>query len=280
MLSITLDWLSVTFKEQSHAREKFSNLFARAETIHPAKPTFGYTECTKDANGVLSMWNPDREEMGHHIIFAGSALRHLFQYSGVSQRGMVQAVSDAGGHITRLDVAKDLDGIPVNLENVYSAVKRGENQGTCRTVSKLESGTDGITVYMGSRQSEKFARIYNKRAQLGLTEGNWFRYELETKGLVARALAGLLVETDDWGAIFDGIALGMVDLPKCKEYGKFFSADTVPIGLPQLERQTNRESWIQLQVIPAIVEHYHEHRDSEAVRLLRQLLDFEDNKPE
>jgi len=266
----------MTFKEMTRESVQFTSVFARAEKIQDSAPRFGYTSAITDANGVVSMWNVDRPEMGHHVIFAGSALRNVFEYCGVSQRGLVQAVSNSGGHITRLDIAKDLEGVPCNLENVYTAVKKGENRGTCRTISRLDSGTDGTTVYLGSRQSEKFARIYNKASQLNLEGTEWKRYELELKGMVARAMGRLLVDTDNWAGCFDAMALGMVNLPRSKDYQKFFQAGETLVGIPQIEKTTDREAWIKDQVVKAVIVHYQQYPHSEAIALLRKTLDFLD----
>lgn len=268
MLTITLDWLTITFKEMTHESVEFTSLYTRAPKVQDSAPRFGYTSAITDANGVVSMWNADRPEMGYHVIFAGSALRNIFEYCGVSQRGLVQAVSDAGGHITRLDLAKDLEGVLCNLENVYSAVKKGDNRGACRTVSRLDSGTNGTTIYLGSRQSEKFARIYNKASQLNLEGIEWKRYELELKGMVARAMGSLLVDTDNWFGCFDAMASGMVDLPRSKDYQKFFQEGETLVGIPQIEKKTDREKWIEEQVISAVCQHFYHHPDSEAIKRL------------
>lgn len=90
--------------------------------------------------------------------------------------------------ITRVDIAKDFfDGEyspdqakADRLKGLFTAhrvMPNGESVG-----SDWESGTlKGKTYYIGSRESSKFARIYEKGKQLGDKTSNWTRFEIEFK---------------------------------------------------------------------------------------------------
>jgi Replication initiation factor len=276
VLTITLDWLSATFKENTRESNNYLAQFARAEPLVPEAARNGYDTAYRDKNSVVCMWHTTRKEMGLHVIFSGTALRNVFEHVGISQRGLVAATLNAGASITRLDVAKDATDMPIELGNIWQFLKDKAYLGTARTANKIENSDGGVTIYVGSRTSEKFIRIYDKANQLSLVGKKWKRYELETKGIVARALANNLVVTEQWSGAFDGIVVGMVDIPQSPDYQKFFSEDTVLVGIPKLEKQTDREAWILSQCLPAIVNHYQENRTSEAVRLLRNALDLID----
>jgi len=264
----------MTFKEDTRELQDFCNLYARAEKVNDEPARNGYNSASKDANGVVCMWHTDRAEMGYHVIFAGSALRNVFERLGVSQRDLVKAARNAGGHFTRLDLAKDAQDVPINLGSIWEHIERKEYQAFTRTFSTITNQDGARTIYMGSRQSERFARIYDKLAQLGLQKGHWYRYELETKGMVARALAALLVGEANWAGAFDSMALGMVDIPKSRDYRAFFADGEVLVGIPKIERSTDREAWIQNQVIKAVIVHFVEYPDSPAVALLFEALKF------
>lgn len=274
MLSITLDWLAFTFKEDTHEAAAWIRLYADAQGSMAIAPTNGYRSAYRSAQGVVVQWNVDREEMGYHVVIAGSAIRHVLQYHELDQTALVQSVLDAGGSITRLDLAKDVQGVAISLDEIYQALERGEHNGTARSFSQIHSLGGGNTVYVGSRQSEKFIRIYNKAAQSQLQNELWFRFELETKGMVARALATILIEGASWNAAFDTIALHMVDLPQCKDYKAFYPKSIVEIGIPKLEKKSDREKWIETQVTPAVAKHLVEFPDSEAVNRLMALLEL------
>lgn len=273
MLTIALDWLSITFKGWNDETREFIYRFASHPETIPATPRFGYTDATSDSFGVLQMWNFDRQEMGHHAQFSGSALRNLFERDGISSKTLLEQALHAGARVTRLDMALDAQDAKINISDIVKALEKGQNKGAARSYSEVRSNDGGHTVYVGSRQSEKFIRIYHKGAETGQPDRDWVRFEIETKGDVSRALSTLLSTGNDWANVFRGLALGMLTLPLCDSYNAFFPNGEVPIGLPKIERQSDREQWIETQVIEAVCKHAIEHPDSKAVnRLMSALL--------
>lgn len=282
-VSITLDWLAFTFKESTHEAAKWLRVYASNNAGMAIAPTNGYRDAYRTQNGIVVQWNIDREEMGYHVIIAGSAIRHVLIDNELDQATLIQTVRDAGASITRLDLAKDLQGVNVSLDKIYTALEQKQSIGTARSFSQIHSIGGGNTVYVGSRQSEKFIRIYDKAAQMGLHGVFWYRYELETKGMVARALAALLCESANWASAFDTISRHMVDVPKCDDYQQFFLPGVVEIGIPKLEKKSDREAWIEKQVIPAVLKHVIEFPSSEAVNRLVALIELvkrQGNTPE
>jgi hypothetical protein len=278
VLTITIDWLAVNFKEYTLAAETFFNSYARIGDTQDTDAHNGYTRATMDSNGTVVQWNPEYSSMGHHCIFSGSALRNIFTSTTTSANTLLKSCIDARGNISRLDMAKDLTEEPFDYEAVYQSLKQGNGGGNIRSFSKVESGENGYTIYMGSRQSERFARLYNKAAQSNLPDALWTRFEVETKGMVARAVAVSLIASRDWSGVFDSVVLGMVGNAKRVNLEQFFIPGNVPIGLPKIERQTDRESWIANQCIPAITRHYIDNPTSEAVTRLIAMLDLIDKQ--
>jgi hypothetical protein len=273
-LSITLDWLAFTYKDMSREAAKWIQLRASAENSVDCAPTNGYRAAYRTTQGIVIMWNLDRSEMGYHVIISGSAIRNIIDQQNVDQKTLLGEVCNTGASITRLDLAKDAQDAEISLDAIYGELESGRYTGTARTVSQLHSPNGGNTVYIGSRQSEKFIRIYDKAAQENLHDRLWCRFELECKGMVARALAVLLAKTDRWQDAFNEIALGMVDIEHSSDWKQFFMDESVPIGMPKLEKKSDREAWIASQVTPAVVKHFIEHADSKAVQWLRKTLDL------
>lgn len=278
MLTITIDWLAVNFKEYTHAAERFMRTHASSNPIQDATPRFGYSRATMDDNGVVIQWNPDRTDMGHHVIFSGSSLRNIFSKTEVQPRTLLRSVHDAGGSVSRLDLAKDCTGKTIDLQSVYKSLEQGDNRGNARTFGQIRSNDNGHTIYIGSRQSERFIRIYDKAAQEHIQGMLWTRLELETKGMVARALSAQLLVVDAWESTFDAVVQGMVLLPDRTLMGAFFEQGVCKIGLPKIEKQTDRERWISDQVISAVAKHYIDHPESKGVKRLRDILDLIDNQ--
>jgi len=273
-IAVTLDWLAFTFRERTRDSEDYINHFLRIDSGNPERPRNGYDTAFRTEDNVVVSWHSNRAEMGTHVVFAGSALRKFCERLSWSQIDTLEVACGSGGTVSRLDIAKDAKGGHISLSKIWDEIQTGNRQGTARTFAKMESGANAITIYLGSRQSERFARIYDKAKEQGDNIGQWKRYELECKGMVSRALANILRVEPKWGAAFDAVALAMLDLPDCEDYQNFFTEGEAAVAFPKIERTSDREAWIAQQCIPAIVEHYQEHPESEAVRLLLESLQF------
>jgi len=278
MLYITIDWLAGTFHKERSNEAEFINKYARALPILSGTPRHGYNQAEIDRHGVQLLWNSDREEMGTHVVFPGSALKSLYEQQNVQLATLLRDFANAGAKISRLDLAKDFTGAEIDLETIYQSLERGRNEGTARSFSKVQSAGGGYTLYVGSRQSEKFIRIYNKAAQESLTDTYWYRYELETKGMVARAVATSLIASGNWSGVFDVATRGMLDFFGTTPLAHFYALDTVPVGLPKIERQTDREAWIASQVLPAVAKYYIDNPQSEAIARLIATLNLIDKQ--
>lgn len=90
-------------------------------------------------------------------------------------------------HISRMDYAVTVlfaNGIP----SVKDWIIAGADVPSRRVVRVIPDGNEGGTLYVGSRGSDKFGRIYDKGAQLGTIPGRlYWRWEVEYKGECARA---------------------------------------------------------------------------------------------
>lgn len=274
MLTITIDWLAMTFKELTRNGKEFLLRYASNPAVVPETPRNGYTAATRDAHGVQVMWNPDRQEMGHHAVFGGSALRDILSGDGISPITLLSEAVLSGASITRLDLAKDITETEIDLSKVYKCLAKATRSGTARKISRLESVDGGYTIYAGSRQSERFIRIYDKAAESKLSGVLWYRLEVESKGQAARAIATLLHQGQSPTRIFDALVLGMVGDYAEIELSAFRMRGETPLGLPKIERQSDREKWIDTQVIPAVMKYFIEHRESAAVRRLIDSLSF------
>lgn len=278
MNSVTIDWIALTIKELKSEPETTLLLIARDTETYPTDSNNGYDTAVRTKGGMVAMWHSTRSEMGFHIVVSGGALRNLLERSGLSQGQVLRQLSDLDGRFTRIDLAKDVRGVSIDLDGVYEAISSGKTKGTARSFSQMHSPNGGNTIYVGSRQSERFVRIYDKAAQTGLIGEQWKRFEIECKGMVARAMANVLLDTDNWGRVFDDFAQSMLSLPRCADYMAFFDGTKSEIGFPKIEKRSDREAWILKQVLPAVMEHYAEFPDSDAVQTLRRMIDLIDRQ--
>lgn len=94
-------------------------------------------------------------------------------------------LESTAGRLTRVDVcADDLKGLfPIALAQQWLQTGEFDNRGqkvNRQLIDDYDTG-NGKTLYIGSRQSEKFLRVYEKGRQLGDKESPWTRYEGEFK---------------------------------------------------------------------------------------------------
>lgn len=273
MLTVTIDWIAATFKEYTNEAEQFIVAYASFGTPQASKPRNGYNTALRDDCGSELLWNTGNRGMGYHVVFSGSALRNLFEQKAIQPLTLLRALYDAGGRVSRLDLAKDCTGEKIDGAAVYKSLEQGRGGGNTRTFGRIVSNGGGDTIYIGSRQSERFIRVYNKAAQTGDTTIDWWRMEIETKGDVARLVALSLYQGAGFVQLFDGIINKMVGELDSVGLEPFVSRGLVEFGLPKVNKVTDREKWIAEQVIQAIAQHYIDNPNSEAIAALKQMLE-------
>ena len=273
-VTITLDWISFTYKEMTHESEAWLNQYTDTETATPATPRHGYSAASSEKNGILHMWNLEREEMGHHVIINGSCLRDIVEYRGISQQTLLQEILNSGASVTRLDLAKDAKDVYVDYGDIWSDLERGEYKGSAQKTARMQGSDGGNTIYVGSRTSDRFMRLYDKAAQTGNADILWSRLEIEYKGMVARAVSTVLARDVHWSSVFNNEVSRMLSLSEQSTFRVFVDSDDCAIGVPKIEKQVDREKWIDKQVIKAVCQHYIEYPDSDAVKRLIETLNF------
>ena len=264
MFSISLDWLSFTIPERK-SPDAILEILSLNSASTPITPRFGYTWGRQSKDGVVLFGHATRLDMGLHILISGSALRAL-EASGHDANSLLAYVVKSRYKITRLDLAKDAQDEPIDLNAIMVAGVENKFTGTAQTCDIVKGNKGGRTLYVGSRKSERFARIYDKGAQTGTGE-NWLRYEFELKGDVARAIGNLLVEQrNDWNGVFGAMARSFFNVD-AGGYEKWLEGESVK-GLPKIEKRSDREKWIFEQVIPALTDHLAKNPDSAAIQAL------------
>ena len=121
--------------------------------------------------------------------------------SGAGAERHGESVTRMAGNVTRLDLQVTIDGVPAGTNLAGESLRRLR-----RNVTRRGRPTEwdyrltrnrGATLYLGSRQSTVYARLYDKSAEEGGEHlGGTWRYELEAKSDVALSLARGLVDSN------------------------------------------------------------------------------------
>lgn len=187
------------------------------------------------------MASPTGHPMGVHVSWSGSALATV-DAEAVLAKGLYD-----GGRCSRIDLALDVrEELPiVELHYLFEA---GAAISQARQSALFIQG-DGKTCYIGSRSSQKFLRIYDKRAQTGSQEP-WTRIELECKAEFARTIAEHVATAGLQNV--PAIIRGFADWPTQPQWVACTASPTLSKSTPKAERRKDTRAWLLTSVAPAL----------------------------
>lgn len=190
----------------------------------------GYTNSLKYGNTsakVLIMWSWKQPWMGVTVMFYGQGKK---LYEALAKMTDIEIdwfslITDIyvkfKGHVSRIDIAVDLINYGFSVNNIAEKLKNDKYEfinGKTKRVIGLEKmktiGNSGEvdTIYVNSRKSDAFLRIYNKRKQ-GISNKNsgyylqakdtqdWIRIEAEFKHREAHNIGNELAKLVDTSKI-------------------------------------------------------------------------------
>lgn len=193
--------------------------------FEPTTALNGYTQafCFGDSykeGKVTVSFNRSRRDMGILVDFTAGGKRLYEQLASLKGKEIFwkeiikYAYGEFNAHITRIDVAVDLINTDFDLNNLNHRVVDGqvkilnsrghEIKGSSYKIIKTLDSVQ--TLYIGSRKSDAFLRIYDKRQEqlaknkilfgLNDTINNWIRIEGEFKHKLAREIGRKIKNTD------------------------------------------------------------------------------------
>lgn len=242
-LVVSVDWISFTLSDSDEPASAFSLLgYSSNDFTSIDSGRFGYRARLMSVSGGLDILYDGNEGMGVHVDISGSGITDVLAHY-LKKRlviptpfGSMAYESDfddstilsdllheiaLSGHLTRLDLAIDDHGA-----NFFTLPELNDilNDGRCssrfrsydsRVKHDLKAGdVIGYTLYLGSRKSECFLRVYDKMLEQNeklknnkqplLTEP-WVRWELELKDERAISAANLIIQRIELGKVVVGI---------------------------------------------------------------------------
>lgn len=190
-----IDWLAFTFTPPPEARDNpiawllpqlFGVFGLPAVTVQSTGRGWnGYTDKLNigdNAQYGLIAFGGEKQRGTFHVELNATACAHVSDWHTVQQWG-----ESIGARITRVDLAHDdMEAKAVSIAMARAWHDAGEFTTNGRPPDAhlhddLGSGK-GKTLYIGSRESGKLLRIYEKGRQLGDPSSPWVRAELELRG--------------------------------------------------------------------------------------------------
>lgn len=205
---ITIDWLQFTLVDQDANEEdaskkiNFTNTIIQVlglnvnDFIQLPYGKLGYTS-QLFSNFIWVLYD-GAPSMGVHVIISGKGCRIYETQNNLVE--LVKRIDKVNGRLTRIDIAiDDFTGKVIPFGRLKNDIIKAN------LVTKWKNSTEiikrknktgqviGHTLYLGSRQSKIFFRLYDKAMQLDL-ETIWTRLELEIKSSYAENVQKLLTE--------------------------------------------------------------------------------------
>lgn len=200
---------------------KFEKVFSQKSNVNFGR--LGYTNSinygTSEQGGLVTiMFNPNRLDMGLLIDLtaSGKALYESLcrlQDIKVDWKRIIEVVYQKfQGHVSRIDVAVDLIDYEYSIDEIYNKLKRekytflnARNQIIpAERIKYIGANNKVLTIYVGSRNSDAFLRLYDKKQEQLDNKGiyrktaqrhhDWIRVEGEFKHREAHAI-GAMVST-------------------------------------------------------------------------------------
>lgn len=197
-VSAHIDWISYTASAYSQ-RNQDNGLVLLDDFKQPyavVRATNGYSNARSYKSGAIVQWHPKHPTMGIHCTYSAQALAYAADNFGLSQDAILQELSQYG-RISRLDVCLDIDGMDINIHDLYKQALSGKIKTRAKTFGYVESAERGneigaATAYVGSmHKRKKLLRVYDKGRQLNLDDFK-IRFELEQHGQLAQASSMIL----------------------------------------------------------------------------------------
>lgn len=176
-----VDWLSMTCNRESSVAGLFDWVKGRTGEL-------------REEGNVPKPWHQYGYQGARiaEVTYGIDRTSLLIILSGDEARRNWRPLANEATNISRIDLATTIkpstDPGPLARDGYTAATRHSADRGSHRGCSIVEDSKGGTTLYIGSRASENFGRLYDKGRQSGKPEfaGAW-RYEVEYKGKQALA---------------------------------------------------------------------------------------------
>ncbi|HEY9758947.1 MAG TPA: replication initiation factor domain-containing protein [Oculatellaceae cyanobacterium] len=248
----TVDWVSATFTPEQAKRFGFKVGWRSFAAEVKGVPQRGYDNCEELETGLRVSWSSTRDEMGVYFSFSGQCLR-WYETKSLGWHELMFMIGKYGGRTSRVDLAFDVRGSRVSFPD-FGLPKLLPNVGRGRNPKWLPVGNDevGWTVYVGSRASEKYLRVYDKAKERGDYVGDYIRIELETKGETGHAVGWNFSQKnkDECVAMARTLVMGTANFDNAA-WRAIVSGNTVEFSLPQ-GKDRDTYGWLVNVVAPSL----------------------------
>jgi len=270
-LEFSIDWLNYTNTQHGN-HEPTDTPYQFENTWEVASSGRGYNAALTNEQGIRVSWHTDREDMGIHVQYSGQCLRNCAALL-VTTNDIAAYHHRLKHRCSRIDLAIDTKNEGLSIRYLAKLTRKNLATMPIKAYSHIKSSDGGETLYLGSRTSELFMRIYNKAAEQGNKPENpndWVRIELECKGSRAAQIGVIVAREQDNEVVklTRGLCKNMADFAH-KPWQIAVGDTPIAIASSQI-KSTKTRAWLLETVAPALANYITEHNDT---ALLPQFLD-------
>lgn len=202
-------------------------------------------------NDIGAIGASGRKEQGTMLSWSGSALKQTDPMA----IGNLAIMND--WRITRLDCTVDFLGYDTLVSDYEQEFENGQANTQAREPRVIKGKNAGYTLYIGSWNSARYLRIYNKTASearftdISTLPELWVRCELVLRENHAKSAFRALQSYGVRIAI-PALLRGFCDFPNIEEYAQMSEQTVTTTGKGKVD--SNRQKWLLNQVLPTLVE--------------------------
>lgn len=270
-LTFSVDWINYTALELGTRVLTAVPYPMKDQNWEPCQPSKGYNNALQNKQGCKVSWHNKRDDMGVHVQYSGQTLN---KYSADGATPKMIAIHHNLSHdrCTRIDLALDAREEHLSISSLAAIVKHSTDGLRVKSFSHIISQDGGETLYLGSRQSEQYIRVYNKAAEQNM-QGDWIRIELELKGSRAHQIgAQMAVKGEgDMTAIARGMIKNLADFPDAN-WQRVVGEMAVSIGKARVD-EPDTKGWLLGSVAPAMGRYIRETDDQTIIEDFLAIVD-------
>lgn len=257
-----VDYIGVTFSSNFDERRLVGWV---GEFTNVGRGEHGYQRRAISELGA-DLVSEGEDRMGMHIRVPGAAWQAM-RDEDMAVEILPEYMLALGGHPTRLDLALDLHEAHTTVEGLHELKDLGQIRTRARS-GKRYYGQKDDGFYVGSKGSDKFMRVYDKKLERELDQPapHWIRLELQMRKRYAVMMTSAYVAQANKRNFINTAIRDYCDFPTNDEFQEAVSAQDC--DLPMMHRKpTKFMKWLETQVIPAMLNYQEQHPDGDILRM-------------
>lgn len=228
----------------------------------------GYTRRQVSELGA-DLVSDGEERLGKHFRIPGECWQAMRDET-MAVEFLPGYLLDLGGKPTRLDLCVNMHEADSSVDLLYELATLNQMRTRARSLKRYQSSVE-YGFYVGSKGSDKYARVYDKRLQQRMPDApKWVRVEIQMRKRYAVAMTTSYSQSANKRQFINRAVQDYLDFPTNDEYQAALRDQDGQ--LPTLSRPLPKFfEWLDRQVVPAMVNYQSQHPDTNVLAILTSM---------